>query len=435
MRDRKVLLIRPSNRKLYETDNPRRDEPLGLEYLASSLQNGDKVKILDLDILNLTTDELREYLIAEGPDYVGITASTPMLVDAKQILGLVKEILPDCKKIIGGAHASSLPLNALQESGADVAVIGEGEESFKEILQGRPYGKIAGIAFKENTESVINPPRRIINDLDSLAQPAHHLVSRDSYRMSPYFEAYFKDGQRPIRSASVMTSRSCPFNCIYCASRKIFNAKVRLRSPENVIEELASLYFELGVKAIMFLDDVFTLDKERTIQICQRLIKSRINIKWWIDTRVDLISEGLLMLMKESGCRFIVYGVESGSQRILDMLKKGITVEQVKEAFAMTHRVGIDTKANFMLGHLDETEEEVMQSIKLAKELNPARAGFYLTLPVPGSELYEIAQKRKLINKDFSQFMWYHLPVANLSKIDNVKLKALQRYAYSQMQP
>lgn len=429
------MLIRPSNRKLYETNNSRRDEPLGLEYIASAIGNGHTVKILDLDIINMATAELKQHLADELPDYVGVTASTPMLIDAKQIFEVVEAVLPGCKKIIGGAHASCLPLNALQESGANVAVIGEGEQSFKEIVEERPYEEITGIAFAKNGEFLINPLRTPCDDLDSFVNPAHHLLPRDAFRMSPYFDIYFKDKDKPIRSASVITSRSCPFSCIYCATKTILGSKIRLRSPQNVIEEIASLYFELGVKAVMFVDDVFTFDKKRTIQICQELIKRKINIKWWIDTRVDLVWPDLLGLMKEAGCRFIAYGVESGSQRILDMLKKGITIEQVKEAFAMTRRAGIDTKANFMLGHLDETEEEVTQSIKLAKELNPARAGFYLTLPVPGSELYEIAQRRKLVNKDFSQFMWYHLPVANLSGVDNSRLKALQRYAYSQMQP
>lgn len=432
MKDKKILLIRPSNRKLYETDNPRRDEPLGLEYIASSLENGHDVKILDLDILGLNLDGLKQYLKQEKPDYIGVTASTPMLVDAKEIFALAKEILPNCKKIIGGAHSSCMPLNALEESLADVAVIGEAEHSFKAIVEDSPCEEILGIAFKENGKFVVNPPPIEKDNLDLLKHPAHHLVPRDSYRMSPYFEGYFRKEEKPIRSASVITSRSCPFECIYCASKKIFNTGVRMRSAENVIEEIAILHFELGVKAVMFVDDVFTLDKKHTTQICKMLIERKINVKWWIDTRVDLVSEDLLRLMKEAGCRFIVYGVESGSQRILDMLKKGITLEQVREAFAITHKAGIDTKANFMLGHLDETEQELMQSIKLAKELNPTRAGFYLTLPVPGSQLYEVAKERSLIKKDFSQFMWYHLPVANISKIESARLKALQHYAYKE---
>lgn len=434
MKKKKILLIRPSNRKLYETDNPRRDEPLGLEYISSNImQNGYRVKILDLDIINIDTEGLKEYLIQEQPDYVGVTASTPMLIDAKQIFALVNLTLPNCKKIIGGAHASCLPLNALEESGADVVVIGEGEYSFQEIIEERPYEEILGIGFRKDGNFIINPSRQPIDNLDSLKFPAHHLVPRDSYQMSAYFDIYFKEDERPIRSASVITSRSCPFNCIYCAIKTIAGSKIRLRSAENVIEEIALLYFELGVKAIMFVDDVFTFDKKRTSQICKTLIDRKINVKWWIDTRVDFVSEDLLWLMKEAGCRFIVYGVESGSQRILNMLKKGITIEQVREAFALTHKVGINTKANFMFGHLDETEEEVMQSIQLAKELNPARVGFYLTLPLPGSQLYEIAKARNLIHKGFSQFMWYGWPVANLSKIDSARLKTLQHFAYREV--
>lgn len=433
MKDKKILLIRPSNRKLYETGNSRRDEPLGLEYIAASLENGHRVKILDLDILNINPQQLRRYLADEKPDFIGITASTPMLVDAKQIFTLVRAVLPDCKKIIGGAHPSCMPLNALEETGADAAVIGEGEYSFKDIVEERPYDEVLGIAFKKNGNFVINAKRKPVEDLDSLKHPAHHLVPRDNYQMSSYFEAYFNKNERPFRCASVITSRSCSFNCIYCASRKIFDTKVRLRSAENVVEEIAILYFELGVKAIMFVDDVFTLDEKRTTQICKMLIERKIKIKWWIDTRVDLVSEDLLRLMKEAGCRFIVYGVESGSQRILDMLNKSITLGQVREAFRITHKVGIDTKANFMLGHLDETEEEVLQSIKLAKELNSTKAGFYLTLPIPGSRLYEIAKERNLINKDFSEFMWYRLPVANLSRIDSRRLKAFQHYAYKEV--
>jgi len=394
------------------------------------LLNDHDVKILDLDIMELSDNELADYVAPEKPDYIGVSVATPMVAKTQSIFKVVEHILPQCVKVIGGPHPSSMPTQSLEHTGADVSVVGEGEYSFKELVEGVPYQRIKGIAFKDGTSFVSNEPRPPIEDLNSLPFPAHHMVPRDKYRMSPYFDSYYSESERPIFSSSVITSRSCPYQCIFCATKKIFGGKVRFRSPQNVVDEVEYLNKELGVRAMMFVDDCFTLNKNRTTEICQQIIRRRIDIKWWIDTRVDHVSEELLQVMKEAGCRFIVYGVEAGSQRILDLIQKKITIEQVKRAFALTHNIGIDTKANFMLGHPTETEDEMIQSVNLAKELNPTKTAFYLVLPLPGTELYDIAQSQNLITKDFSQFMWYHLPVSNISGVSEKRLKEIQRWAY-----
>ena len=169
------------------------------------------------------------------------------------------------------------------------------------------------------------------------------------------------------RCASVITSRGCPFPCNYCASKKILGKAVRYRDAGLVIDEVEDLVSNYDVEAILFLDDCFTLDELRVVEMCEQIIKRGLKFHWWLDTRVDCISEELLNLMYVAGCRFIVYGVESGCQAVLDRIGKKIKVDDIMSAFEMTKRVGIDTKANFMFGHIDETREEIMESINLAK--------------------------------------------------------------------
>ena len=263
--------------------------------------------------------------------------------------------------------------------------------------------------------------------IDSIKPPRRDLLDRKFYKSSYDFED--KVG---IKCASVITSRGCPFPCNYCASKTILGKKVRFRDPKLVADEIEDLIYKQGVGAILFLDDCFTLNEIKVIELCEQIINRGMDFYWWLDTRVDCISEGVLNLMYEAGCRFIVYGVEAGSQAVLDRIGKKIKVDQIKEAFEVTQRVGIDTKANFMLGHIDETYEEIEESISLAKSLNATRYGFYLTLPLPGSKLYEIAKVRDVITKGFDRFKWYDEPVSNISKVSAEDLLLLQKEAYKE---
>ena len=426
----KILLVRPSNRKLYDIPHPRRDEPLNLEYLAAPLISDHDVKILDLDVVENVAAGVEAEINDFAPDILGISVASAMLVDAKRIIATTKQVRPECKTIIGGIHPTALPEESIDYTGADFVTMGEGEFTLKELADGRDHHDIRGIIYKESGRFVKNEKRDPVQDLGEIPQPAHHFVRRSDYRMNEFFEDYFTEAERPIYSGMVITSRGCPYKCIYCSSKCVLGDRVRFRTSDHVVDELEFLAKDLGVKAVIFADDCFTLKKKRTLEICNEIIRRKIDMKWWVDTRVDHISEELLHAMKEAGCRFIVYGVESGSDRVLKVIKRGMKVAKIREVFALTHKVGIDAKANFTLGHLSETEEEIFESIRLAQDLGAAKSAFYLVLPLPGTPLYTLARRDDLITGDFSEFRWYGQPVAKVSKVAPERLKELQKLAY-----
>jgi radical SAM superfamily enzyme YgiQ (UPF0313 family) len=404
----KILLVKLSNASLYKDKNLTILEPLGLEYIAAAIDDEHEVQMMDLDYH--TQDELQVKLRDFRPDFVGTTVSTPMVLEARHLATIARAILKDVKILIGGGHPSALPEQSLTDTQADIAIVGEGESVINSILI-EEYQKTIyyGYAF----------------DINDLNYPRRDLLPRDKYTSS-----YFIDGVKQHKCASVITSRGCPFQCNYCASKKILGSKVRYRDPIDIVDEIEHLISEYSIESILFLDDCFTLDKERTRAMCTEILKRDIKINWWLDTRVDTIDESLLQLMYESGCKLIVFGIEGGNQKILDRIGKQTRIPTIKSAFEMAHKAGIDTKANFMLGHLDETEADIMDSISLAKSLNATRYGFYLVLPLPGSKLYDIALERDVIFKDFSKFKWYECAPADISKVHADRLKELQQEAY-----
>ncbi len=414
------VLVKLPNARLYKDKNLTLLEPLGLQYIAA-FANNHNIKIVDLDIVGKS--ELFKTIDIINPEFIGITVSTPMVKECKELIVEIRAKYPNIKFIVGGGHPSALPLQSLRDTNADYAVRGEGELTFKEILDGAELKNINGLAF----EDTINLPRPYIKNLDSLPLPLRYMDNRSSYRVSFDF-----DGIESQKCASIITSRSCPFNCIYCASKSIFGSKVRFRSISNIISEIEYLVNDLGINTILFVDDCFTLIKSRVENFCNEVIRKNLKFVWWIDTRVDYISEELLRLMKKAGCQFIVFGIESGSQRVIDRIGKKITIDSVIRAFRAAHNVGIYTKANFMLGHLDETEEDIFETINLAKLLKATRYGFYLVLPLPGSELYNIAIKRGCNIGDFGEFLWYGKPVSNISKVSHERLQELQKFAYNE---
>jgi radical SAM superfamily enzyme YgiQ (UPF0313 family) len=265
--------------------------------------------------------------------------------------------------------------------------------------------------------------KNFIENLDSLPIPSRELIDMKKY------SAHLKTQNTP--ATTIMTSRGCPFQCIYC-SKPITGSKLRSVSPENVIKEIEHLINNYGIKEIIFYDDSFTLDRERAIKICDLIIQKNIRIKWQCETRVNLVDEGLLKKMKQAGCATIAYGIESGSNRVLNILKKGITTEQIKTAVGMTKKAGIQTIGYFMLGIPGETEKEITQTINFAKSLSLDFAQFAIATAYPGTELYQMAKEQNKLTNDWSKSI-YALggkPTVSLSEIDIDKLYKYAKKAY-----
>lgn len=355
--------------------------PLGLGYLAAYVKdNGHDVVVKDMEV---EPDKLEEFLIEESPQCVGISVQTLLYPLAQDVIKRVRKTLNSTKIVVGGPHVSAVKSEMLKDNPeVDIAVYGEGEITFLEVINGVKLNQeIPGICYRLDDEIKMNPPREFIKDLDSLPYPAWHLFPISKYRIHPPYG-------RTQHFMNVITSRGCPYRCAYCS--KNFGNTYRKMSPERVVSEIDLLVRMYGVKEIHFYDDDFTIDQKRASEICDKIIEKGLDISWSCTTRVDLVSFELLKKMKKSGCWLISFGVESGNQQILNTIRKGYTLNQVRDAFKWTKQVGIKTVGFFMLGLPGETKETIKESIKLAKEIKADYTGWAITTIYPGTDIINI---------------------------------------------
>lgn len=368
-------------------------EPLGLAYLAASIKKFRKgqVEIIDTNALNYSIEDLKAHLSKSKPDVIGISILTPMYLRAKEAINAARQVLRDSIIIVGGPHVTIFPIKTLEENPeVDIAVIGEGELTIVELLsaigKNKSLSKIKGIAYRKGKKVIVNAPRPFIIDIDKVPLPARNLLPMEKYRPAP---TYYKR----LPSYLILTSRGCPFNCAYCS--KIFGKTYRHHSVGRVMKEMEILINGYGARDIIFRDDTFTINKKYVIELCNEIIRKGLNkkVEWTCMTRVNLVDKELLNFMRKAGCWSIHYGAESGSQRLLGLINKGITIKQVKDAFRWTREAGIEIKAFFMLGLPTETREESLQTLKFAKGCGADWIQVTITVPYPGTRLYEIAKK------------------------------------------
>ena len=418
----RVLLIKPPWHAL---QNLRHEEiPLGLCYVAAVLRTanhtclvfdgdlgyGDSTKhetiITDyeyylkaLHIDHPIWTKTRRVVNEFEPDIVGITVMTAAYGAAMNVAEIVKKHDPNISVIVGGPHPSLLPQETLRERCIDVVVREEGEHTMLEVVkcleeEGR-LKKILGISYKEKGKIYHNPPRPLIEDLDSLSFPARDLI-------------YEKAAYDPNSFGFIFTSRGCPYNCIFCSSHKIWGRRVRFRSAENVVAEINEIKRSFKTTFFRFNDDSFTVDKNRVFRICDLLVKEKLGIKWMCDTRVDLLSRNLLQKMKEAGCIQVNLGIESGNPKILKLIKKGITLEQARRAIKITKDVGVSSHAYFMMGFPGETYEQILDTINFMKKAKPTTSCLSIVTPYPGTELYDIAKQQGLLPRENWAAFFHH---------------------------
>lgn len=370
-------------------------------------EKGHQVKILDLTALGLSGNSISRLISGETPDIIGITAMTPNINSAINVARQAKEVNDDIVVVLGGAHATLFPIETLRlVPEVDIVIHGEGEETMAELVETLEKGEVVspqtlGVAYRENREIRFSQKRPYISDLDCLPYPSFHLLPMNKYRLHPPHGK-----QSP--SIPILTSRGCPNRCIYC-SKSVFGNKYRANSSKYIVDEIVFLMEKFNAKEITFYDDVFTLDQKRIYGLCDELDKRGIEIPWTCETRVNLVNRDLLERMNRSGCYLIAYGVESGNQTVLNNLKKDITVEQANHAFELTHSVGIQTIAYFMLGSPGETPETINETIELAKKLDPDFAQFSISTPFPGTELFKIASKNGGVPKNWNDYVYAEL--------------------------
>ncbi|MCK4454441.1 radical SAM protein [Candidatus Parcubacteria bacterium] len=425
-RFKKVLLINPPFIRLFGAGAPPRGvkAPLGLCYIAGVLNDhGFDVRVYNTDFIknprvlsskditagyntylnslnNLDLPvwrEIYERINDYSPDIVGITAMTSLFNSALNVAQLVKSFDSDIPVVLGGVHPTILPEETIKNTNVDIVVRGEGEYTFLDILKNfnNNLNEILGITYKENGQIINNPARPLIQNLDELPFPAKHLIIEH--------EKY-----PPEAFGNIFASRGCPFHCIFCASHKIWTRKVRRRSPENVIEEIKHVKKKFGTKLFRFEDDSFTLNKQWIYELCDVLLKEKLKIKWVAETRADVVDDRSIKTMKSAGCKMLDIGVESGSEKTLKIIKKGITLEQIRNTFNIIKSNKILTNAFFIIGFPWESKKEIEMTISFMKELNPFHSFFSISTPYPGTELFDIYKKEGLLPDNMNWAKFFH---------------------------
>lgn len=387
-----ILLINPSLRQATtgqyekEVEKQRGVYPsLGLLYIAAVLEKENhRVKIVDCDIES-EADKAIDIIVRDfKPRLVGFYAMTWTYRQAAAIAKKIKQTNTEIITMIGGPNVSCLPQYSLELGDFDFGVYSEGEETVAELvkkLEGKnnlEYNQIKGLIFKKDGQTIINPPRPLIENLDTLPFPARHLLP-----IKKYFDVF----SRKKHFATIIATRGCPFNCIFCDRQNRMGRKWRVRTPENIVREIKETIDNYGIREFMFFDDNLIVDKQWGLELCQKL--EPLKIIWECRNRVDLVDEEILKAMKRAGCYRIRFGFESGDNRILKVLKKGITVEQSLKTAELCKKIGIEIYGYFMLGIPEETPETMEKTIDLALKIEPSFAIFSKTILIPGSELFD----------------------------------------------
>jgi len=370
--------------------------PLGLMYVAAYAEKytDHEIEIFDTQVENLSYAEIETRIREIKPDVVGIQTITFSLIDALTTAEIVKKIDETIHVNLGGPHVGIYPLETIKRNYIDSLVLGEGEITFTQLINNiedkEKLRGIKGLVFKDKGEIINTGQSDFIDNLDDIPFPARHLT--------PYKKYYSLLAKRsPV--TTMFTSRGCPYNCLFC-DRPSMGKKFRARSAENVVDEFEECY-KMGIKEIFIYDDTFTIDRQRVIDICDKILERNLDIGWDIRARVNTVDEELLQKLKAAGCERIHYGVEAGTPEILKVLRKGITLEQAQKAFKMTKDIGIDSLAYFMIGSPGETREQIMETIKFAGNLNPDYVHFSLTTPFPATDLYKQGLNTGIFTNDY----------------------------------
>jgi radical SAM superfamily enzyme YgiQ (UPF0313 family) len=376
--------------------------PLGLLYIATCIQHaGHEVELVDGAFW--TQSEVLEKVERFKPGFVGISANASMWKKAARTAEDIKALDPSIHVSIAGPYPSAVEEESLAQcKHLDSVVIGEGEETVPDLIarveNGEDLAGVAGVAYRAADGTIVkNEPRPLIEDLDTIPIPRRELLGDfDKYESPP---GSYK--QKPI--AIVMTSRGCKARCIYCFQMK-GERRVRFRSVENVVEEVEELVNHYGFREIRFLDETFTADRERAMEIMRRFREKNLKFSFYVSSRVNTVDYELLREMKKAGCWAVLFGAESGVQKNLNAMRKGIKLEQTVAAVKAAKKAGLKVYTPFIIGIPGETYDEALETIDFAIKLDPHYANFHSMTPFPGTELYENIDKYGTMSSDTDDY-------------------------------
>ena len=362
--------------------------------------------------------EIEKTILDYNPDLIGITFMSTKMGAVQRIIDIAKNLLPEIPVVLGGAHPSVLFRSSLDSTQADAVVIGEGEETFSELIgeleRPKPnLHKIRGIAFRSPEGKIVTtPPRPLIPDLDTLPFPDREsLLNKETFR--------------PDDLSLIMSSRGCPFNCTFCSS--LWERRVRNRSVSNLIREIRYLQERFQAQNVFFKDDTFTVDRKRILSFCEQLKKNNVKINWDCLTRIELIEEDLLRAMQNAGMFNLKIGIETGSPRLLKATNKNITIDQIKRGAELLRRLNTRWSAFFMIGFPDETEEEIQMTWRFIEEIKPTYVSMSILVPYPGCQDYYDLKKIGKIdeNTDWNLYDPFSLHTHFTQKIDRDRFKKI----------
>jgi len=372
--------------------------PIYLAYAVAVLEkSGIDVEFIDAVAEDLSIKDFVDATKKIGPDVIAIECSTPSIYYDLLTAKKLKEKLKDIFIVLMGSHPTYFHKDILMKNEfIDAIARGEFDLTIRDlcltISNEGELKSVKGISCRDNDEVHVNKDRPLIQNLDGLPFPARHIVKSESYR-----EAVFTGK----RCTTMVSSRGCPYQCVFCLwPRTMYGKKFRARSPGNVVDEIEHVVNKYHVDEIYFDDDCLTLNKNRLMRICKEIRKRGIDVRWMCQSRVDNVDQELLREMKKAGCHYIKYGVESGSQSMLDVMKKGITLDEARKAFYLTRKIRIKSQAFFLFGLPWDTHETIRETIEFAKELKPDSAQFAVVVPHPGTELYDICLEKGWLKFD-----------------------------------
>lgn len=446
---KKILLIYPPSPVMNREDRcqqPTRDllvipplPPMDLMYMAAVAENITEpyyyeAKIVDYSLVgankgknkdeaqiqNEALSKFKSDLNGFQPDYLVVNVASTTLTNDLSVLQIAKEICPNITTIVKGAHFLTENTDFLYKyKTLDLVIVGEPEETLKEILQEKPYPKIKGLCYRDGFVAKYTGKRPFIKDLDKLPFPARHLVNNNLYR-------------RPDNNkvqAIIKVSRGCPHHCFFCLATPVSGSKVRMRSVDNIVDEIRECVNNFGIKNFLFWSDVFNEDREWALDLCEKIIDSGLKITWSCNSRADNVDEEMAEFMYDAGCRLVSIGVESGSQYILDKIGKKITINEIINTVKTFKDNKIKVYNYFVIGLPWDNETTIEETIEFAIILNSDFVSFYTATPLPGTRFYKFAKEKHLLrgNEHFEKA--YYNPVIDTMCLSKERILELHKEA------
>ncbi len=394
----RILLIRPNHTQ------DRKDDyvtfPLGLGYIAAVLiKRGYKVCVIDLTLEDVNYDDLENRIKKFDPNIIGISALSYEYLQVKKLSAYLKRVIP-CKIVLGGHLATYNYDLVLKKIGVDICVIGEGELTIVDLLENLfSLTEVKGIAYKEDGKIILNAPRELISDLDTLPFPAYELFDINEYSeflmKDIYMSHKYLPKKKTHRKMTLESGRGCPFACQFCS--KVFTT-IRRESVDRIIEEIKYLKERYAIDVFGFQDELFFLNRNYINEFCQKI--RPLGVSWYGDARVDTVDRETLEMIVKSGCLTISFGVESGSEKILKNMNKKTTPSQIEETLKNALEVGLPTCMGLILGYPGEDKQSVQDTIDLLKRVGHPGIRFRYITPYPGSPLYNHCIENGLIENE-----------------------------------